>query len=377
MSLKHRPGDVMAIHEQQYWIIIVDDQHDVRKVLREAVEDLGIGCQVIDTPSAEEAWLIISSQPVDLLVLDVRLPGISGLEFFKRLRSRKPDIKVILITGVADPAIRREASEAQADAFFLKPIGLAEFQETVKRLLQKGKVKTDTVKTDEELSEKPRDSSLQRKLSDLKERTAAEGVLLLGRDGKTLSCVGSHPTWLSEAGWVHSLLLSYRIGIRKLFSEKITSIETILSIKGPGLQVTFIPLNPGYVLLLWSGKEQGLLPAPIEVVEKLAGEISDSLSTFPVPDPLPKNSEHEPIPSVPEKRAEIRQETEKSLKDQEIDKILSERHKERLGTKELNTYWESLPSDAGKRYEREKESITFEEAKKLGLNLDEEEGPNV
>jgi CheY-like chemotaxis protein len=362
----------MSVNDKLFRIIIVDDQHDVRRVLRGAVESIGSNFHVIDTPSAEEAWLIISSQHVDLLVLDVRLPGISGLEFFERLRSRKKDIKVILITGVADPHIRSQASKSRADAFFLKPVGMVEFQECVKSLLSPDKG-TGTASEADVLKEEPGEISVKGVLSELKKKTSAEGVFLLDRDVKVLCSVGSLPIWLTETGWVHSLILSYRIGIHKLFSEKTAASQSKLVISGPGLQLIFITLNTDYVLLLWSDKENQLSPVPVDDLKKLTSDISDRLKAFLDQDSLSKPSVQEPLSSNHIQPSEILEKPDMSQKDIDIEGLIQEGQKDRLGTKELNSYWETLTSREGKRYEREKDSISFDEAKEMGLALDRED----
>jgi CheY-like chemotaxis protein len=118
-------------------ILIVDDQRDVRRMLRAGLETLGGEFKVTDVPSGEEAMLVISRQPVDILVADVRLPGISGLELIERARLFNPELKLILITGMTDPAVRQQVAEAGANAFFFKPIEMPAFLGTVERLLGK------------------------------------------------------------------------------------------------------------------------------------------------------------------------------------------------------------------------------------------------
>ncbi len=87
-----------------FHVLIVDDQRDARSVLRAGLETLESRLKITDVPSGEEAILVIASQPIDLLVADIRLPGISGLELKERARMRNPDLKVILITGVTTHA---------------------------------------------------------------------------------------------------------------------------------------------------------------------------------------------------------------------------------------------------------------------------------
>ena len=80
----------------KYQILIVDDQREMRMVLRSGIESLGAEFQVVDVPSGEEALLEISMREIDLLVADVRLPGISGLELILRARAHKPGMSCLL-----------------------------------------------------------------------------------------------------------------------------------------------------------------------------------------------------------------------------------------------------------------------------------------
>ena len=96
---------------------------------------LGQHFDVLEVPSGEEALLISSQLPLDLVVADVRLPGMSGLELVARLQKRTPKIHTILVTGVDEPRLRRQVAEAGADAFFYKPVEMADFLDAVERCL--------------------------------------------------------------------------------------------------------------------------------------------------------------------------------------------------------------------------------------------------
>ncbi len=121
---------------EAYRILIVDDQREVRRMLRSALETLRLEIKVTDVPSGEEAILIISRQPVDLLISDVYLPGISGLELKDRAMLRNPDMRMILITGVEDRRVRQKVVEADVDAYFFKPLDMESFLATVLGFIQ-------------------------------------------------------------------------------------------------------------------------------------------------------------------------------------------------------------------------------------------------
>ncbi len=118
-----------------YRVLVVEDNHEVALMVTASIKTLGAEIDVLDVPSAEEALLISTSLPVDLVVLDIRLPGMSGLEMVTKLRKRKPETKIILVTGVEDEEIRQQVSEAGAEAFFFKPIAITTFLDVVKRSL--------------------------------------------------------------------------------------------------------------------------------------------------------------------------------------------------------------------------------------------------
>ncbi len=118
-----------------YHILIIDDQKDVRRVLAGGLQTLGQQIDVIEVPSAEEAMLLAPRQRFDLIVCDVRLPGISGLDLVNRLRKYSPNLKIILMTGTSDPQVRKQVEAAGTFAFFYKPIEMSDFLDAVERAL--------------------------------------------------------------------------------------------------------------------------------------------------------------------------------------------------------------------------------------------------
>ena len=125
-----------------YRVLVVDDNHEIRRMVTASIKSLGMEIDVLDVPSAEEALFISASLPLDLVVLDFRLPGMTGLEMVTRLRKRIPATKIILVTGVEDPNARQQVTLAEVDAYFFKPIEIGVFLDAVKHCLwsDQGKV---------------------------------------------------------------------------------------------------------------------------------------------------------------------------------------------------------------------------------------------
>ena len=116
-------------------ITIVDDALDLGRVLQTLMLTITRDLAISVVPSAEEAMLYSGQHPIDLLVTDIRLPGISGLDLVKKIRARHPGVKIIFITGLSDGPIVRQARELNAEYFFYKPLDFPDFLSAVRKCL--------------------------------------------------------------------------------------------------------------------------------------------------------------------------------------------------------------------------------------------------
>jgi two-component system nitrogen regulation response regulator NtrX len=103
-------------------ILIVDDEPGIRQSLKGAFEDEGFSTDTAS--SGEECLQKLEETPCDLVLLDIWLPGIDGLETLRRLRERFPDIRVIMISGHATIATAVTATKLGAYDFIEKPLSL-------------------------------------------------------------------------------------------------------------------------------------------------------------------------------------------------------------------------------------------------------------
>ena len=112
-------------------VLIVDDSLELGRWLQTALTQMDSQIQATVYPSGEEALLDSSRRPVDVLVTDIRLAGISGLELVRKIRKRYPGVRVIVITGMQDMSLEKQAKELGIDAFFRKPMDIPSFLEAV------------------------------------------------------------------------------------------------------------------------------------------------------------------------------------------------------------------------------------------------------
>jgi DNA-binding response OmpR family regulator len=118
-------------------ILVVEDERKVAKALKEGLEAESYSVDIAHT--GEEGFFLMNSQMFDLLVLDVMLPGRSGLEILSALRLRGPRIPVLLLTAKDAVEDRVKGLDAGADDYLVKPFAFPELLARVRALLRRGK----------------------------------------------------------------------------------------------------------------------------------------------------------------------------------------------------------------------------------------------
>jgi DNA-binding NarL/FixJ family response regulator len=101
-------------------ILIVEDSTFFRTLLKETLLSRYPKMDISEAPDAEEALKSVNGSTPDLIFVDIRLPGESGLGFTRKIKSKHPNIPIIILTSYDLPEYREAAEEYQADHFLSK-----------------------------------------------------------------------------------------------------------------------------------------------------------------------------------------------------------------------------------------------------------------
>ena len=113
-------------------ILIVDDEVHIRELLRKALSREGF--EVVSVPSAEQSLEIIFKEPFDLLLLDVRLAGESGLSVLKKVREFQRDVPIVIYSGALTSELEQEARLAGANEVLSKDMDILQLVAQIKRM---------------------------------------------------------------------------------------------------------------------------------------------------------------------------------------------------------------------------------------------------
>lgn len=114
-------------------VLVVDDDADVRLVLAGILRPVA---EVVEAKDGEEALSLLAREKPGLMLLDLTMPGVGGLEVLERARSVAPGLLVVMLTGERDLATARAALDAGARAFITKPFDPEIVLAEVRRLIE-------------------------------------------------------------------------------------------------------------------------------------------------------------------------------------------------------------------------------------------------
>ncbi len=170
-------------------LLIVDDERTIREGCREVAQSIGFNTFTAD--SADHAYRILDSQGIDVVLLDLRLPGTGGLEVLRETKRRRPETIVIVITGYATVQSAVQAMKNGAFDYVTKPFNIDELRMLLDRVRSHLKLTTENRLLREQIKSKqgfgsiigraPEMEKLYRIIS--KAAHSTHPVLILGESG--------------------------------------------------------------------------------------------------------------------------------------------------------------------------------------------------
>ncbi|CAG0926656.1 DNA-binding transcriptional regulator NtrC [Thermoflexales bacterium] len=167
-------------------ILVVDDEPHTRAFICDGLSALGITDCAQGVSTADEALAEISRRTPDLVITDVRMPGLNGLDLARYLRQTYPETKVIVVTGYSTRDIEKTALALSVTALLKKPFGLDTLGEIVRKSLGNGSPVNKSISEIAPLSVEP----LERQVSILKRDTGALWVGLYTAAGQIVAHTG-------------------------------------------------------------------------------------------------------------------------------------------------------------------------------------------
>ncbi len=143
-------GPVMMPNGRPGRVLVVDDERSIREVLAQVLEYEGYGVEL--AASGGEALSVYRSRPTDLVLLDVKMQGIDGIETLQQLRQQDPGARVVMISGHATIATAVQAVKEGAFDFLEKPLDSDRLLVTVRRALEHRRLEGENARLREGLA---------------------------------------------------------------------------------------------------------------------------------------------------------------------------------------------------------------------------------
>lgn len=165
-------------------VLVVDDEEPVRNLLRRTLEEAGY--HVTTAAAGEEALDKVSRRETEVMLLDVKMPGLSGLDVLQKVMKDYPDTSVVMVTAVADAQTAVDAMKAGAYDYLTKPFNVGDVALRVRNAIEKRRLVLRGKEYQRELEERVQEQAvrLREQFSQLIQALAREHTLLFALEGK-------------------------------------------------------------------------------------------------------------------------------------------------------------------------------------------------
>jgi CheY-like chemotaxis protein len=366
-------------------ILLVDDQREVSRMLRSSLELSGKDYVVVDVPSGEEALLELGRGPVDLLVTDLRLPGISGLVLLEKVHQLNPYARAIMITGHPTEEARTQAEALGVVAFLQKPIGTSIFLEAVEYALKLRGLPGSPVHVHEEAREKIAD-----RLKAVRIELGAEAALLIDDHREVIVQAGD----LAELDlWesLPSLMTAFSAGLKVSNLVGALLPGNLQYFDGDTHALYMTNVGAYYALLIvFRGKQEtGQMGAVVHYGRRAAEDLMDLLSSLGELENIEEAIRVEPAPEVEwvEQMSEPNSQREEDIQEPDLTPSQDDAEADaefelekldvvdqEVGSEDAEKFWEQAISESPNLKTSEEDTLSYEEARDKGLLDDQPEG---
>jgi len=221
-------------------ILVVDDEEMIRDLLSSALQQENYICHL--AANVDEAFSILGSQRIDLVISDIMMPGRSGVDLLRDLKKIDPEIAVLMITGLSDMNTALECIHLGADDYLTKPFGISRVMLTVRNLVEKRclAIEKKNYQVSLEFKVMEQTEQLRRTMNELNDAYHNTLTALVKALDAREKEVGSH----SERVMNFSTLIAGKLGIQGVELEKLAKGALLHDIGKIGITDNIL-LKPG------------------------------------------------------------------------------------------------------------------------------------
>jgi CheY-like chemotaxis protein len=330
-------------------VLLVDDQRQVTRMLRTSLELSGRVYDIVDVRSAEEALREMERGPVDLVVTDLRLPEMSGLELIARIRQTYSGMRAILVTGQPTRQVEAQARALGVVAFIAKPVSTTLFLQAVDRALaeeQTGLPVPEIVGDQARAAE--RLMTMQRELG-------ARLVILANLRGESLLRVGDDDAEMIDRP-VADAVGALAAGVRASGAQGNTRPANFLYLDGDPyhLYLTNVGLERALVIGFGNRQEPWQMGAIFHYARRIVEEIGDVLGGMAPTGTAAAAAGAEAAPAPAEAKVPFDEPP--------------------TTPRAVQAFWDEAAASAAGQAPAKEGALSYEQARKLGL-IPDEPGP--
>jgi CheY-like chemotaxis protein len=331
-------------------VLLVDDQRQVTRMLRTSLELSGRSYDIVDVRTAEEALRETDLAPVDLVVTDLRLPEMSGLELIARLRQTRPAMRAILVTGQPTRQVEAQARALGVVAFIPKPVSTNLFLKAVDRALSTDPAGLPAPEIDGE------NARAAERLMTMQRELGARVVMLVTLQGEGLLRAGSDDAEAVDLS-VRDAVAALSAGIRASQAQGNPHPGDFLYIEGDPyhLYLTNVGLDRALIVGFGSRQEPWQMGAIFHYARRIVEELGEIMAAMAGKGPPEPTAEPAPSASAPEAVAQTFDEPPTT-------------------PRAVQAFWDEAAANAAGQAPGKDDALSYEQARKLGLIPDDPAG---